>query len=264
MTMGSNERLLEQVRQYLKREVGLDVSGVRDEQLERRVTNFLRRHRLEPAQLSSSLTDPELREKFLDSLTINVTSLFRNAERWDRIAEILPSLGSTPKLWSAGCSKGAEAYTMGIICDQLGIRPSILATDIDDRILATAVEGLFSEQEIKEIPPATLKKYLTKQPDGDWRVDRRIASLVKFGKQDLLSGPMPPGKFDLIACRNVAIYFSVEAKRGLHARLADALVPGGYLFIGSTERVDGPQDLGLSVVSPFIYQRDAELARRSS
>ncbi|MEM8903272.1 MAG: protein-glutamate O-methyltransferase CheR [Actinomycetota bacterium] len=249
--------LLDEVRQFLKKKVGLDVDGVRDEQLERRITNYCRRHRVADDELIATLSDEATLDRFLDSLTINVTSLFRNAERWERIAEILPSLGPRPELWSAACSKGAEPYTMAMIADRLDIKPNILATDIDTRILAAAVEGVYTAQEVKEVPRNYAKAYLS-EVDGQYHVARSIASTVKFERGDLLAGPLPRKKFDLIACRNVAIYFSQDAKRLLHANLAGCLKPGGYLFIGSTERVDGPGDLGLRAVSPFIYQLDAE------
>lgn len=256
--------LLDDVRAYMKRKVGMDLSGVRDEQLERRVGNFLRRQRLDAGQLLPALDDPAVMDKFLDSLTINVTSLFRNADRWEFIASVLPTLGRRPRLWSAGCSKGAEAYTMAMLCQQAGLGPDILATDIDTRILATAVEGVFTEQEVREVPPAVLQRYLTALPGGGYRVDRKIATMVTFRQQDLLGGPYPSERFDLIACRNVAIYFSVEAKRKLHASLAACLAPGGYLFIGSTERVDEPAGLGLESVSPFVYRAVAQHVGRPS
>ncbi len=249
--------LLDDVRQFLKKKVGLDVDGVRDEQLERRIANYCRRHRVAEADLIGTLSDEKTLDAFLDSLTINVTSLFRNADRWKQIEEIIGGLGPRPELWSAACSKGAEPYTMAIIADRLKIKPSIWATDIDRRILAAAVEGVYTAQEVKEVPPDILREYLT-EVDGQYHVDRKVASMVKFERQDLLAGPMPRKKFDLIACRNVAIYFSQDAKRLLHSNLAGCLKPGGYLFIGSTERVDNPGDLGLSTVSPFIYQMTTE------
>lgn len=249
--------VLDDVRRLLKSKVGLDLTGVRDEQLQRRISNYCRRHRIEERELIPTLSDPETMDVFLDSLTINVTSLFRNADRWEEIEKILRTLGPRPDIWSAGCSKGAEAYTLGIISHRLGIRPSILATDIDTRILAAAVEGLFTEQEVREVPADVFAKYLS-PVDREYRIDRSVASLVTFERQDLLSGPMPRRRFDLIACRNVAIYFSQEAKRTLHANLAGCLKPGGYLFIGSTERVDQPADLGLRTTSPFIYQAVSE------
>ena len=249
--------VLDDVRQFLKKKVGLDVDGVRDEQLERRIANYCRRHRVAEADLIGTLRDEKTLDTFLDSLTINVTSLFRNAERWKKVEEILGELGPRPELWSAACSKGAEPYTMAILADRLKIKPNIWATDIDTRILAAAVEGVYTAQEVKEVPRDILKEYLD-EVDGNYRVDRKVASMVKFERQDLLSGPMPKKKFDLIACRNVAIYFSQDAKRLLHSNLAGCLKPGGYLFIGSTERVDNPGDLGLSTVSPFIYQMVAQ------
>lgn len=249
--------VLDDIRRLLKNQVGLDMTGVRDEQLERRIANYCRRNRIEQSELMATLSDAETLDRFLDSLTINVTSLFRNADRWAEIEKVMKTFGGRPELWSAGCSKGAEAYTMAIIADRLGLKPSIFASDIDTRILAAAVEGVYSDQEIREVPRDVLAKYLT-EVDGNYRVDRKVASMVRFDRQDLLAGPMPAKKFDLIACRNVAIYFSQEAKRGLHANLASCLKPGGYLFIGSTERVDDPAGLGLKSTSPFIYQAASE------
>lgn len=253
---------LDEVRVFLKKEAGLDVSGVRDGQLERRVANFLRRHNIQDKEVFRTLkSDKELFEDFLDGLTINVTSLFRNADRWETASAVLKEMGSRPRIWSAGCSKGAEAYTMSIICAENHQTPSILGTDIDERIMAKAVEGVYSEQEVREVPERLKKKYLT-QVEKDWRVNPSVAKAVRFQRQDLLAGPLPKGKFDFIACRNVAIYFSRESIKGLHEGLASALNPGGYLFIGSTERVDGPGELGLTNVSPFLYQLDKEMARK--
>ncbi|MFV1989688.1 MAG: protein-glutamate O-methyltransferase CheR [Acidimicrobiales bacterium] len=253
---------LDEVRHLLKDKAGLDVSGVRDGQLERRVTNFMRRARLtEETLLSAVVADKDLLEKFLDGLTINVTSLFRNADRWTIVGPILKELGPRPRIWSAGCSKGAEAYTISIICAENHQTPSILATDIDARIMAKAVEGIYKDSEMREVDDAIKAKYFTRM-DHEWRVDKKVASCVRFQHQDLLAGVLPSGGFDFIACRNVAIYFSREAKLGLHERLASTLNPGGYLFIGSTERVENPGDIGLTNVSPFIYQSTAELVRR--
>ncbi len=256
--------LLDDVRRFTRQEVGLDLSGVRDAQLERRVANFLRRNGLEPSGLIRALSDDALLDRFLDGLTINVTSLYRNAERWGDIAELLPTLGSRPRLWSAGCSKGAEAYTMAILCDLAGVRADITATDVDTRILAAAVEGVFTAQEVREVPPEVATRYLTALADGTHRIDGRVARRVTFARQDLLAGPFPTERYDLIACRNVAIYFSVEAKRALHASLAACLAPGGYLFIGSTERVEGPGELGLTSVAPFIYRSVIQPVGRTS
>jgi chemotaxis protein methyltransferase CheR len=255
--------VLNDVRSFLKTKVGLDVTGVRDEQLERRIANFLRRNNLKPEELIGSLGEEGTLDRFLDSLTINVTSLFRNADRWQQVAKLLPELGRVPKFWSAGCSKGAEAYTMAMLCAEAGMKGEILATDIDNRILATAVEGIFSEAETREMPPAIRDRYMTKV-DGGYRVERRISSMVTFKRHDLLAGATPGKNFDMIACRNVAIYFSQEAKNELHGRLVKCLRPGGYLFIGSTERVDDPVGLGLESASPFIYQNTAVPVRRPS
>ena len=253
---------LAEIRQFLRSHTDLDIDGVRDDQLERRLAHYLRRSGIDEGDLIARLrADDELLESFLDSLTINVTALFRNADRWDEIDDLIEQMSDRPRIWSAGCSTGAEPFTIGILCHRLAKRPEIIATDIDTRVLGRAVEGLYTEPEMKEVPPDVASKYFTER-DGMWSVGRDIASMVRFRRHNLLADDPLPGPFDLVVCRNVTIYFSAEAKRTLHGKLTSVVRPGGYLFIGSAERVEGPRDIGLSMVAPFIYERSAEVAAR--
>jgi chemotaxis protein methyltransferase CheR len=248
---------LDAVRSIMRKYESLEISGIRDGQLQRRVSTFMRRSGIpDEADFVSRLTrDPSLRARMIDALTINVTSVFRNAASWQVLRkELMPRLGSRLKMWSAGASTGAEAYTMAICAKENGQHADIVATDIDQRSLDKALIGRYTTQEIKETPRDILDKYFT--PDGaDWVVDPELRRSIRFRRHDLLAQPAVGSHFDLIACRNVVIYFSSEAQRDLHRKLADALRPGGILFIGGAERVANPAAIGLEPGERPFYMR---------
>ena len=92
---------------------------------------------------------------------------------------------------------------------------------------------------------------------GAWRATRALRTLVRFEQGDLLRMPVPRGRYDLIMCRNTVIYFTEDVRDALHARLADALRPGGVLVVGATERVTAPEAIGLRATAPFTYAKAA-------
>jgi chemotaxis protein methyltransferase CheR len=248
---------LDAVRNIMSRYESLQIGGIRDAQLQRRVSSFMRRHGIvEEADLVASLRrDPGLRAQMIDALTINVTSVFRNADAWEVLRRnYLPKMGSRIKMWSAGASTGAEAYSMAIVAKENGQTADIIATDIDQRSLDKALLGRYTSQELNETPADIRAKYFTQ--DGDeWVVDPTLRRSIRFKRHDLLAEPAVGSNFDLIACRNVVIYFSSEAQRGLHRKLAAALKPGGVLFIGGAERVAEPAGNGLEPQERPFYVR---------
>ncbi|MGH2943007.1 MAG: CheR family methyltransferase, partial [Solirubrobacteraceae bacterium] len=108
----------------------------------------------------------------------------------------------------------------------------------------------------REVPDAQRARWFAER-DGALHVDPALRAVCRFETGDLLT--MRPARrvYDLVLCRNTVIYFTPEVKDALHARLADSLVPGGYLMVGSTERVTQPARLGLESVHPFVYRRTA-------
>lgn len=165
--------------------------------------------------------DPEALQKLRDFLTINVSEFFRDIDQFQILRkEILPGLMGQSrrlKIWSAGCSLGAEPYTVSILLEDLapGRRDRIVATDLDRTILAKAkAGGPYTPSEIKQLPKVLLSKFLSKSDDG-YQIEEIIKRKVEFKQHDLLNGPVEEG-FDLIICRNVVIYFSDEAKRTLN------------------------------------------------
>jgi chemotaxis protein methyltransferase CheR len=229
--------------------------------MERRIRSFADRRGIDGLgeYLGALAGDRDALEQFLDRMTINVSQLWRNPEQWDRLGgTILPELACTGTIraWSAGSSYGAEAYTLAAICrgGVPGCKVEIRGTDIDARMVARAREGRFSADDARTAPQAELERAFDRDGDG-WRARPELRLMVKFATGDLLRDPVSPGSFDLILCRNVVIYFTEPVRDALHQRLASALRPGGYLMVGSSERVSTPQAFGLATAHPFIYRK---------
>jgi chemotaxis methyl-accepting protein methylase len=190
-------------------------------------------------------------EKLLDTLTINVTKLFRNWETYQRLANIVvPPLWHMPgpslNVWSAGCSSGEEAYSLGVLLHQHATRVGeghrldrvrILGTDIDRESLERAQRATFAEAAFADTPADLRTRYFT--PQAPHAVDPTVRGLVRFERRDLINESAPSG-MHLIACRNVLIYFDRDTQERLFQRFHDALAPGGYLVLGKVETLLGP------------------------
>jgi chemotaxis protein methyltransferase CheR len=249
----------------IRRVCGIDLEQYKRAQMERRIRTFAER-RGEPdlgrylARLQADATELDA---FLDRITINVSQLWRNPEQWDVIAKrILPELSTTGhvRAWSAGCSYGAEAYTLASVMARHAelhgpFRPEIRGTDIDARMVERAREGRFTAADARDAPNAELRRHFVPEKGGGWRASPELRRTARFVVGDLLRGTAPREGFDLVLCRNTVIYFNEDVRDALHARLAAALRPGGYLVIGATERVAQPAALGLRSVQPFTYQK---------
>jgi chemotaxis protein methyltransferase CheR len=245
----------------VRRLTGIDLAQYKRPQMERRIRSFADRRGIDglPEYLRALAADRDALEGFLDRMTINVSQLWRNPEQWDRLAAtILPELAraGTIRAWSAGSSYGAEAYTLAAICRRVapGCKVEIRGTDIDARMVARAREGRFSDDDARAAPRAELGRAFDRD-GGGWRARPELRLMVKFATGDLLRDPVSPAAYDLILCRNVVIYFTEPVRDALHQRLAAALRPGGYLMVGSSERVTSPQAFGLATAHPFIYRK---------
>ena len=246
---------------YLRRLTGIDLSQYKRPQMERRLRTFYANKGVNT--LTEAIThlrsDPVRLEELLDRITINVSQLWRNPEQWELIQNnVLPELAQAGQVraWSAGCSYGAEAYTLATICHVAlpRTRVSIQGTDIDKRMVERARLGVFSVEDARSAPEQLMQIGFDRVPDG-WRAKLNLRAMTRFDAGDLLQMQLRPGSYDLILCRNTVIYFAEPIRDELHARLADALRPGGYLVIGSTERVSNGSALGLSMQHPFIYRK---------
>ncbi|WP_410218967.1 CheR family methyltransferase [Paracoccus sp. (in: a-proteobacteria)] len=211
---------------------------------------------------------PAERRHLLSAITTNVTAFFREGHHFKSLAaEVLPPMiadvrkGRKLRLWSAACSSGEEPYSMAVtLLDTFPDAPQhdvlILATDIDPEMVTKAEAGRFSTEAMKPVDPAMAKKHFKPQDDGV--VARpELMRIMRFAELNLHHDWPFTGKFDVIFCRNAAIYFDAPARQRLWLRFAGALAPGGSLFIGHSERLDGPAADYFQVAGTTHYRRNA-------
>jgi chemotaxis protein methyltransferase CheR len=241
----------------------IDLLKYRRAQMERRVRSFAGRrgHTGLRPYLEALRGDAHALDEFLDRVTINVSNLWRNPEQWELLQQtIVPDLAADGRLraWSAGCSYGAEVYTLAAICRLAAptANARILGTDIDRRAIARARRGEFTSDDVRHAPSAQLGRFF--ELDGrHWRPTAELRAMAAFEVGDLLRLQPPAAAYDLVLCRNTVIYFTDEVRDALHARLAGAVRPGGVLVVGGTERVADADRLGLELIAPFTYRRAA-------
>jgi len=240
---------------------GLDLKFYKQNQMQRRILSFMNSHghQTYPKFLDALAVDPVLYDAFFKHLTINVSQFFRDTNQWKTLREtIIPLLlksKTSLKLWSAGCSSGQEPYSLVMtMMDHFpGARFTILGTDIDVNVLQQAKTGLYKQNDFASTPPEVLQKYFILSDKG-YQIKDSVKAQVTFQHQNLLLDRFQ-SDFDFIACRNVVIYFTDDAKEMLYKKFAASLRTGGILFTGSTEHLFGMNHLGLKPVSSFFYQK---------
>lgn len=188
--------------------------------------------------------------EMISALTTNVTSFFRERHHFEMLRnQVLPKLvsearrGSRVRLWSAGCSSGEEPYSIAMTllaacpeAPKLNIR--ILATDIDPAILAKARAGRYPEESVDPITPDMRARFFEKQDDL-WHVRSSVSELITFRELNLAADWPVKGPFQVIFCRNVAIYFDRAGQDRIWAGFSERLAKGGLLCIGHSERLGG-------------------------
>ncbi len=256
-----------QVKASIKRSLKIDLENYKDEQMKRRLDSWLVRSRAKTWNDYFALlsTDTVELERFRNYLTINVTEFFRDPPRWNTLRdEILPYLQKRAedgrqvdglKLWSAGCSIGAEPYSLAIMMADSAPRQnySLLATDLDRGALSKArSRGPYTQEDIHNLNAAQRQKFVT--PSAPHFVSDSLQKNIHFQEQDLLADRFDHN-FDLIVCRNVVIYFTTEAKDVLYAKFSAALRPGGILFLGGTEIISGAAKFGFQNFGISFYRK---------
>lgn len=226
---------------------------------------YLLEARLKPILAKYALTDiaglagkiranqnsPEAWE-VVEAMTTNETSFFRDTRPFDMFRDhIIPDLMEKKKMglrkiriWSAACSSGQEAYSLAMIIKEKGWlnqgwQFEIIGTDISNDILDTAKEGLYTQFEVQRgLPIQMLVKYFT-QDNEKWRINDEIKKMIKFSNFNLLKPMSLLGKFDLIFCRNVLIYFDQPTKGVVLDAMHKVIDPKGHLVLGGAETVLG-------------------------
>lgn len=199
-------------------------------------------------------------------MTTNFTYFYREEQHFDflrstALPEIVPRIrDGNLNIWSAGCSSGEEPYTLAMFLkDYFGrkthLDTRILATDISDKVLGLAAEGVYNEERMNRMPPSWRKEYFTPIGGGNYQVKPEIKKEVIFRKFNLMEPVFRfKKKFHIIFCRNVMIYFDEKTRMELAKRFWSTLMPGGYLFIGLSETLFH-NDAQFDFVKSSTYRR---------
>jgi len=205
----------------------------------------------------------------IDAVTTNKTDFFRESSHFDFLSQYaLPELceGKSNKeinVWSAGCSSGEEVYTLAMVLNEYsemtsGIHYRVTGTDVSMGMLSKAVDAVYTEDRIGDIPMWLRKKYLLRSKDRvkqTVRINAAIRAKADFRRVNLMDDEYGVhNKFDIIFCRNVLIYFDKATQCSVINKLAKKLNPGGYLFLGHSETVSNMQ-LALTPVQPTILKK---------
>lgn len=241
---------------HLKDARGFDFTGYKRSSLMRRVDR--RMEQIGITDYGEYLDQLQVRsEEFTDlfnTVLINVTGFFRDAETWDYLrTEVLPPLleskvaGQPIRVWSAGCASGEEAYSLAILFsealgpEQFRARVKIYATDVDEESLAEARHANYSVQDVHGISEELLGRYF--EPVGNRYVFRKdLRRAVIFGRNDLVQDA-PISRIDLLVCRNTLMYFNAETQARIVARFHFAIAGSGVLFLGKAEMLLSHSDL---------------------
>lgn len=239
---------LEAFLEALKATRSFDFSGYKRATLARRIEKRMTEVGAADyeAYLDHLQANPREFAELFNTILINVTGFFRDAEAWNYLAtEIIPKLlESIPeqeqiRVWSAGCASGEEAYTIAIVLlEALGEkefkrRVKIYATDIEEEALATARAAVYSPESLEPVSPELVERYFVESGRGlAFRPDLRRS--VIFGRNELLEDA-PISRIDLLICRNVLMYFTVEAQAKILSQFNFALRDRGFLFLGKSE-----------------------------
>jgi chemotaxis protein methyltransferase CheR len=249
-------------KQAVSHRFGLVLDGYKEKQLKRRIDSLMQTLGMPDygKYFELLLHDEEQRKRFLDRITINVSEFFRNPEIFQALEkEILPALlrhNRQLKVWSAGCANGAEPYSLAILLAELnpGGGHQIEATDVDDQVLTEARRGIYRQEALVNVSAARLARFFKQREDGQFEVREELRRPVIFRHHDLLKDPYGRN-YDLIVCRNVAIYFTREIQDEMYQRFYESLRPGGVLFIGAAETILQYRQIGYQKLGPWFYQR---------
>ncbi len=245
------------LRRLLKERSGLDLSADKQYLVESRLIPLARRAGLPGiAELVQKMKSgaEALTAEVVEAMTTNETFFFRDKIPFDHLRDtILPTLLQTRanrrslRIWSAACSSGQEPYSIAMCLKEraqalAGWRIEIVATDLSQEVLEKSKSGIYSQFEVQRgLPVQLLVKYFT-QVGELWQISADIRGMVQQRQLNLLQDFSHLGKFDVIFCRNVLIYFDQDTKVAIFERIAKSLEPDGMLVLGAAETVVGISD----------------------
>jgi chemotaxis protein methyltransferase CheR len=261
----------ERVRRMIKERAGIHLQPSKRSMVQGRLARLLREHAMAGyGALLDAVERPDspLWQPFVNALTTNLTSFFREAYHFPLLAEFLQAQHGPVRIWCAAASTGEEPWSIAMTAlETLGpaAQVSILASDVDTDVLATARAGIYPLDAARGLDPVRLKRWFlrgTGPNTGRMRVRAELARIVEFAQVNLVHDavrPSPP--YDVVFCRNVMIYFDPPTQRAVLARLHAAMRPGGLLFAGHSENFTAQGDL-FALRGKTVYERVAQRAAR--
>ncbi|MCF6753204.1 protein-glutamate O-methyltransferase CheR [Pseudomonas stutzeri] len=271
----SGDQDFEQFRIFLEKTCGILLGSNKQYLVSSRLNKLMEQQRItslgELVRKIQSMPRSGLREQVVDAMTTNETLWFRDTYPFEVLKNrVLPELlksgaGQRLRIWLAACSSGQEPYSLSMSIDEferanpsqprLGVQ--IVATELSGTMLAASKAAEYDGLAIaRGLSSERLQRYFDVAAPGRWVVKPPIRARVEFRTQNLLDSYAALGKFDIVFCRNVLIYFSADVKKDILRRIHATLKPGGYLFLGASEALNGLPELYQMVqCSPgIIYQ----------
>ncbi|MCO7226162.1 protein-glutamate O-methyltransferase CheR [Pleionea sp. CnH1-48] len=249
-------------RQFLENKTGILLGDNKQYLVASRLSNYLKENSIDSLDgLLTQLKRPgsnQLLQTIIDKMTTNETLWFRDSFPFEYLVKtILPEVKAQSgfggaKIWCAACSTGQEPYSISMAIEeekknptnQLPAQVDMVATDISSRVLDQAKMGKYQQLEISRgLSVDRQKLHFDRMTDDGYQVKSHLRSRVRFSCLNLLQMPYSIGKFDVIFCRNVLIYFSAELKTQVIENMAKCLKPRGYLFLGASESMPLTGDL---------------------
>lgn len=253
-TPTSSAAAMNLIAALLEQRTGQQIAANRAWRIETALKPVLRMHDLHTldelvAKLIAARSG-ELSDMVVDALLNQETSFFRDAAVLDTVAEAAREMQMEQphrrlRIWSAGCSTGQEPLSLAILFSEAAVSnpstpfPEIVATDVSPSALTRARAGRFSQFEIQRGLSVRRMMSWFDSAGGDWAANPELVRKVQFRQQNLAGDPPPPGKFDIVLCRNVLLYFSGALRKQVFDTMAQAVRPGGLLVLGAGETVIG-------------------------
>lgn len=240
---------------YLRRSSGLVMEQSKKYLVESRVMPIVRREKLsgldELVLILQKNQSPKLAKDVIEAMTINETYFFRDKSPFDQFRNVmLPAMIAKRqsekrlRIWSAAASTGQEAYSLAMILDENAARMpgwkiEILGTDLSDQVLDKARKGIYSQFEVQRGLPTPMLLRNFNQIGDSWQISEAMRGKVQFRQMNLLADYTALGRFDIIFCRNVLIYFDAARKMDILGRMTRILAPDGFLTLGASESLIG-------------------------
>ena len=259
--IGFSDAQYHEFRLFLQQACGIDLGQGKEYLVATRVRRILaQEHIANVTTLLTMLRNPTqraLRQEVVDAMTTNETLWFRDGYPFDYLKrtvfpEYIKERRYFLRIWSAACSSGQEPYSLNMTvhefnrarAGELALRAQIDATDISTEILASAKSGIYDRLSIgRGLSQDRLQLYFSSTNDGRWQIKPNIKEAINFRSLNLQSDSFGVSTYDLIFCRNVLIYFNAELKQKILKRIYTVLAPGGLLFMGASESVNGAEEL---------------------